>query len=186
MNDIIHYHGIIIPNSYLFTSLAVVSTMIIANHFICREKDTRRKYNCAIIGLEYLFLILCAAVLCRPIVSVHKYCATPFKNYITLFTTNKSYLPMVIIEEVLMNIIMFIPVGILVAIYGKDKSTNVKSPLVVGLLISCSIEILQLLLCKGCCETNDIIHNTIGCVLGYAIYRVVYSYHHRHGFASTN
>lgn len=173
MNDIIHYHGIIIPNSYLFTSLAVVSTMIIANNLICSEEDIRRKYNCAIIGLEYLFLILCAAVLCRPIVSVHKYCATPFKNYITLFTTNKSYLPMEIIEEILMNIVMFIPVGILVAIYSKGKSVSIKNPLMVGFLVSCLIEILQLLLCRGCCETNDIIHNTIGCVLGYAVYRLV-------------
>lgn len=173
MNDIIHYHEIIIPNSYLFLSLAVISTMIIVNYLICSEEDIRRKFNCAIIGLEYLFLILCVAVFCRPTTGVHKYSVIPFKNYVTLFTTTKSYLPGLIIEEILMNIVMFIPVGILVAIYSKGKSASIKNPLLVGFLVSCLIEILQLLFCKGCCETNDIIHNTIGCVLGYAIYILV-------------
>ena len=80
---------------------------------------------------------------------------------------------MEIIEEILMNIVMFIPVGILVAIYSKGNSANVKKPLLVGFLISFIIEILQLIFCKGCCETNDIIHNTIGCVLGYVVYSLV-------------
>lgn len=61
-------------------------------------------------------------------------------------------------------------VGILVAIYSKGKSASIKNPLLVGFLVSCLIEILQLLFCKGYCETNDIIHNTIGCILGYGVY----------------
>lgn len=35
--------------------------------------------------------------------------------------------------------------------------------------MSLIIELLQLVMLKGCAEMDDIIHNTIGCMIGYGI-----------------
>lgn len=40
--------------------------------------------------------------------------------------------------------------------------------LLTGFLLSILIELLQLASGRGLCETNDVVHNTIGCMLGYA------------------
>lgn len=35
--------------------------------------------------------------------------------------------------------------------------------------ISFFIEILQLILCKGLCEVDDVMHKTLGCLIGYGV-----------------
>lgn len=37
----------------------------------------------------------------------------------------------------------------------------------IGLVFSSFIELSQLVLKRGLCETDDVIHNTVGCVVGY-------------------
>ena len=44
-----------------------------------------------------------------------------------------------------------------------------------GCLISCSIEGLQLWLQGGLCELDDVFHNTLGAIVGYGLYRVMAS-----------
>lgn len=41
----------------------------------------------------------------------------------------------------------------------------------VGAVISCTIEGLQLWLQKGFCELNDVFHNTLGTIVGYKLYQ---------------
>lgn len=41
--------------------------------------------------------------------------------------------------------------------------------LVIGLLISGIIEVLQLVLCRGLFEWDDMIHNSFGCAVGVAV-----------------
>ena len=43
-----------------------------------------------------------------------------------------------------------------------------------GLFLSFAIESLQFVLKKGLAETDDIIHNTLGCLIGYGIYTLFY------------
>jgi glycopeptide antibiotics resistance protein len=42
----------------------------------------------------------------------------------------------------------------------------------IGCLLSAAIEILQLLTRRGVCNIDDVIHNTIGCAIGYGIFRL--------------
>ena len=47
-----------------------------------------------------------------------------------------------------------------------------------GGCLSVVIEFMQLYFKRGSCEVDDIIHNTLGCVIGYFIVRfVVYIYY---------
>ena len=74
------------------------------------------------------------------------------------------------IPEVVMNVVVFVPIGLLMGlIYNEEKWWRV---IMAGVGVSFTIELLQLLSKNGCCETDDIIHNTVGCVIGYGAYCV--------------
>lgn len=63
-------------------------------------------------------------------------------------------------NQIIGNVVMFIPVGVLTGLLWKWKGML----LAVGL--SCGIEVLQLVTACGLCEFDDVIHNMIGTVVG--------------------
>ena len=65
--------------------------------------------------------------------------------------------------EVRANILLFIPIGFLLPLVVK------KMPLLWGIGFSLLIEIIQFITRRGTCETDDVISNTIGLLIGYAI-----------------
>lgn len=69
--------------------------------------------------------------------------------------------------QVLTNIIMFIPVGLLTGLIWKWKGILVAAGLSMG------IEVLQLITQRGLCEFDDVIHNTFGAFIGICIVMVI-------------
>ncbi len=70
--------------------------------------------------------------------------------------------------EILLNIALFVPIGALLPL-ASGRKRGIWLALVTGILISTSIEGLQLWLCRGLFEFDDIFDNTLGCVLGQAV-----------------
>ena len=75
--------------------------------------------------------------------------------------------PDFIMAENIMNVVVFVPVGLLFGIAFNGMKWWVA--ILLGMAISFGIELLQLLFLKGFSELDDVIHNTIGFVLGYMI-----------------
>lgn len=71
------------------------------------------------------------------------------------------------IMNVLGNIILFIPFGLIVAEYIKPKS--ILAPLFTSLIVSCTVEFVQLNIGRSF-DIDDIILNIIGSIIGYLIY----------------
>lgn len=69
------------------------------------------------------------------------------------------------LEADLLNILLLYPAGILLPVMMNRKITW-KHSLLIGVIISSSIEVLLLVLCRGFFEFDDIIHNAIGFMLG--------------------
>ena len=69
-------------------------------------------------------------------------------------------------NQILTNIIMFVPVGVLVGWIWRWKGLWVAAGLSVG------IEILQLVTSRGLFEFDDVLHNIIGAVVGVGIVMV--------------
>lgn len=65
---------------------------------------------------------------------------------------------------------LLLPVGTLLPI-GLRKQLNWWQGLLVGILLSGIIELLQLILCRGLFEFDDIFHNSIGCMIGCILIR---------------
>ena len=73
--------------------------------------------------------------------------------------------------EVFWNYILFIPIGILISMILPKKFKWLS--IVISLLLSSGIEIAQLLFHRGLFEFDDIIHNTLGAMIGILIYLTV-------------
>lgn len=70
-------------------------------------------------------------------------------------------------RQILTNVVMFIPIGILVGWMWKWRG------LIVAVGLSVIIEVLQLLTARGLCEFDDVIHNCLGAVIGIMIIRTI-------------
>ena len=70
-----------------------------------------------------------------------------------------------LVQENLLNMIILFPLGILLP-FIRNRKVRWWEGLFVGLAVSASIEILQLVLCRGLFEWDDMIHNGIGCMAG--------------------
>lgn len=73
--------------------------------------------------------------------------------------------------QVLLNVILFIPLGFLLP---KIRKVKIKHVLLISFIISLSIELIQPLLnTTRCSDITDIICNTLGGVLGYILYKKI-------------
>lgn len=73
-----------------------------------------------------------------------------------------------ILRSNLMNVLLFCPLGLLGCMLGGDR-IRFRQVLLVTLLLgllSCGIEWIQLATARGLCETDDVIHNTLGAFCG--------------------
>ena len=67
----------------------------------------------------------------------------------------------------LLNVVMFMPIGFLLK-FGVPQITCQKV-ILVGAILSALTELSQFVFRKGLCEVDDVIHNVLGCVLGYGL-----------------
>ena len=84
---------------------------------------------------------------------------TPFWSYTAIHGGTK-----VLMQEVLSNVVVFIPIGFLLGIVLRKG--GLAGVMAVGIGISVVIELLQFTMMRGFCETDDVIHNAVGCLIG--------------------
>ena len=69
-----------------------------------------------------------------------------------------------------MNVVVFVPVGILLGIV--IQTIKWWQALLIGCGISICIEVLQFVTHRGFSEFDDVFHNSLGCLIGFWIYRL--------------
>ena len=115
-----------------------------------------------ILLLGFIAFIMNTTVFSRKEAATYRYNLQPFWSYQAIMD-GKKYL----IEEHLLNIALFIPIGLL--LWFALERRHWWEALLFGILLSGSIEILQLFSKRGFCEFDDVMHNTLGCLTGYCI-----------------
>lgn len=88
-----------------------------------------------------------------------------------IFWSWKEYLEshkIKIVQDNILNIIMLMPLGVALPIV-MNKKAKMWQACLAGVCISSVIEISQLVFKVGCFEWDDIIHNTIGVLMGTII-----------------
>ncbi len=121
------------------------------------------RYASAFLLVEYFALLMYFTVFIRPISQERKLLLIPFWSYKAIIADGTK----VLIQEHIMNVAVFIPIGILLAIVLKGvKWWKV---MLAGTGLSLIVEMMQYCLMRGYGEIDDVIHNTIGCLIGYGL-----------------
>lgn len=72
---------------------------------------------------------------------------------------------MKLLQEILLNCILLMPAGGLLP-FMRGEKVKVRSALMIGFGISAVIEVSQLIFRRGVFEWDDMIHNSLGCMIG--------------------
>lgn len=160
-----HYIGELykdVPSDVYEGLASIICAIAVFAFFI---KGVKRGCNIVFSALivEYIVLIYGATVLFRPYSEESGYNFTPFWSYYEIQGGRGDLL-----AENIMNVVVFAPLGLFLACISRTiKWWHV---LLIGLGLSVSIEISQLIFKKGFSEFDDVFHNTLGCMLGYGVF----------------
>jgi glycopeptide antibiotics resistance protein len=149
-----------VPLYVILALLVIVAGVVIGLYMTRKDRPSFIRNSLLAMFFGYLFFVLCTTVLFRESSGTMRYCLFPFWSY--------DVLNYKIIAQHILNVLMFIPIGFILGaiLYGK----RVIQVIEIGCLLSVIIEILQLITVRGVCNIDDVIHNTIGCAIGYGIY----------------
>lgn len=128
------------------------------------------RYSSILLLIEYVFLLFCSTVIYRIVGEIRQYDFLPFWSYQALQDGREDLL-----AENIMNVVVFVPVGLLLGIAFKQMTWW--KVLLVGCSISAVIELLQFFLMRGFSELDDVMHNTLGCLIGFGfmiILRIIF------------
>lgn len=148
--------------SIIFTFLAAL-TVYGAGLFLYKKGFITFSWRISFaVMIFYILLVLSYTVFARKTAADYQYQLVPFWSYWEIIHGNRSLL-----EEDFWNIIMLMPVGILLKI--SIPRIRLKKIIIVNFAFSSAIEILQFILKKGLFEFDDIFHNTLGGIIGWAV-----------------
>ena len=147
----------------LLSVLCVGTTLLIA----WKGFKTGLRYSAVLLLVEYVFLLFCSTVIFRTPGETRHYDFHPFWSYDR---------PELLIENI-MNVVVFVPVGFLLGLRIQDSSFTIRKALLVALMgcgISVTIEALQFFFMRGFSEVDDVMHNTVGCFIGWFLVKGVW------------
>lgn len=73
------------------------------------------------------------------------------------------------ITEIILNVLLFMPLGYLLPAI-EERMRSWWKILLLGFFFSLAIELTQLVTHMGCFDCSDLVHNTIGGVLGFLVF----------------
>lgn len=121
-----------------------------------------------LILLIYIFVVLYITLINR-VVGIRRSMLTPFWELRTMLQShNYKYW----LGQIGGNLIMLFPLGIMLPIVC-DKFRSAKT-VAAAFAFSIFIETTQYVTGRGLCEFDDVFHNTLGALIGYLIFRLVY------------
>lgn len=114
----------------------------------------------------YVILMLCSTLIFRETRTISHHGSIPFWHYAAFRQGRLQLLP-----ELIMNVLAFIPIGFVFCLAFRRISWWQAA--IVGMGLSIGIEFLQLVFKRGCADIDDVIHNTLGCLMGCCLYLAI-------------
>ena len=131
------------------------------------EKKAITTKDCAfgILLSVYIALLISWTVLNRNIKEEYQIKFIPFWSYAELYQNWSRHLAM----QIFYNVLLFVPWGILFPTISKSMQ-KIQRVIISAFGFSALVEIIQLVFKSGLFEFDDMFHNTLGSVLGYAVW----------------
>ena len=153
-----------IPKAVILVAVLCMCGIVSVLYLRRNDKtDFARNSSCLFFWV-YVAIVLCYTIIFRNCKPIQILLLHPFGSYSALCYKR--------IAEIIFNVLMFMPIGFLYG--GSKKKVRWVEVLCIGLGLSVSIEVMQLLSRRGVCSIDDVIHNTIGCLIGYGLFRLFY------------
>lgn len=141
---------------------------IVITLFALRQK---RKLSAPTTVIYLCVLIYMLFFIRRPYVNP-RYALAPFRALVKIFVWDNQglHIQKWAYQGIVLNILLFVPFGYLLPLLmGKiDRWWKV---MLFGFCFSLFIEILQLVTRRGMFDTDDLINNTIGAIIGWGCYK---------------
>lgn len=151
-----------IPTAFILGMLLVYFVAIVLTLTLKGWQDGRRKVF-GLTSIMYILVLFCSTLLFRVTNEETGSDFHPFWSYRAILGGRND-----LVVENIMNFLVFVPVGFLFGCsFSKIKLWNV---IVIGALVSSSIESLQFMFNRGFSEFDDVFHNVLGCIFGYGLY----------------
>lgn len=98
----------------------------------------------------------------------------PFKTLLGFIDriNNSTINTSIVVQNVLANLLMFIPMGMALHVLFKDKFNKLWKILIFIICFIFIVEIIQFLTFCGSADIDDLILNTIGGIIGYGIIKI--------------
>lgn len=136
------------------------------------RKGTR--YLLGLLLFEYALFLYFTTVFVRTFKDNQEHDFRPFWSYAAIQDGREQLLP-----EIIMNVVVFVPVGFLLGCAIKNMTWW--KVMIIGTSVSGAIETMQFVYNRGFAEVDDVMHNTLGCMIGYGFYSLVRSWYERIG-----
>lgn len=145
-----------------------LSLFILGTVLLLAYKGIRKGWRkiASLLLIEYVFLVYCSTIIFRETSDITKYKTTNIETYKEIIEKGSLRID----PEIFLNVMMFVPIGLLVCL--AFKSWKWWQALMIGCGMSVSIELLQYILKRGTTEIGDVLHNTLGCLLGICLYKL--------------
>ncbi|WHH61758.1 VanZ family protein [Petroclostridium sp. X23] len=104
-----------------------------------------------------------------------RYNLCPFKTMRDYFMNSHQYSFHILFINLAANIITFIPLGFYLSLRVK-RLNNIVNIGVIATIITTTIEVMQFILNVGVFDIDDIILNTLGCIIGLLCWRIIKMY----------
>lgn len=148
----------------VFTVGFLIITAVLA-FFLIKKKIIVSQMISGLLLTVYLGIVFASTVFTRTSDGIWHYELIPFWSWREVLIGNTYML-----TEIVLNVILFIPIGILIPVLLRRRIRWWQG-LLLGVLLSAVIEVSQLVLCRGLFEWDDMIHNGVGCMVGCLITR---------------
>ena len=163
INYMLQYDARIPPTMIIGVSILVCGVILLL--YLTKNNLSlfvRQSSFCLLIG--YVFLVLCTTIFYREETFEKRYNLYPLSSYTILYNN--------LLAQIIMNVMMFVPIGFFAGGALKKKYTWIV--LGIGLVLSFFIEITQLISTRGVFNVDDIIHNVLGCAIGFLCFVFCY------------
>lgn len=144
-----------------------VLTFVLVVGLCSRRVSDKKKFVLWALLAEYLFIVLGVTLLFRSPMPARTIHLSPFWIYSVLGTAAHSDA----LKDIVHNLLLFLPFGALLA--GINPSLKWYKVLLIGLACSLSIEVLQYAFLRGDAQTDDLLHNTVSCLIGWGVVKGV-------------
>lgn len=154
----------------------IIISFIISIVLLCLYKAGKIKITQFIVAeLLFLFLsVVFASTVFTRTPGIRQYELIPFWSWYEVFVNHSKEL----LWENILNVLLLFPMGILLkSLFGHKMRPF--TAFLLGFTVSAVIEISQLVLRRGLFEWDDMLHNGLGCMLGFMLCSKLWKYTRR-------